>query len=98
MSLKMWHLTGCVDFTWRKLRSDSPTLSFSACTAATQSMSGQRQSHDGFPPKSWIERGQTMTDTLDYAAVIAAQGAEFLGIQRTLRGDLILFTDPQYRS
>lgn len=39
-----------------------------------------------------------MTDTLNYAAVILAQGAEFLGIQKTLRGNLILFTDPQYRS
>jgi hypothetical protein len=45
MSLKMWHLTGCVDFTWRKLRGDSPTLPFSACTVATQSISGQRKSH-----------------------------------------------------
>ncbi len=39
-----------------------------------------------------------MTETRIYAAVILAQGAEFLGIQQTLRGNLILFNDPQNRS
>jgi hypothetical protein len=39
-----------------------------------------------------------MIDTQHYAAVVIAQGAEFLGIQRTLQGDWILFTAPQYRS
>jgi hypothetical protein len=37
-----------------------------------------------------------MIDTRHYAAVVGAQGAEFLGIQRTPQGDFI--TDPQYRS
>ena len=39
-----------------------------------------------------------MIDTRHYAAVVGAQGAEFLGIQRTSQGDWILFTDPQYRN
>jgi hypothetical protein len=47
--------------------------------------------------KTLIERRQTMT-TLQYAAVIVTEGAEFIGIQRLPQGNLILFTDPQYRS
>jgi hypothetical protein len=39
-----------------------------------------------------------MIDTQHYAAVVVAQGAEFLGMLRTLRGNLILFIDPQYGS
>jgi hypothetical protein len=37
-------------------------------------------------------------DILYYESVIAAQGAEFRGIQTGPRGDLILFADPQLRS
>ena len=39
-----------------------------------------------------------MTDTLQYAAVVVWAGAEFIGIQHSPQGDLILFTDAQYRS
>jgi hypothetical protein len=39
-----------------------------------------------------------MTDTLQYAAVIVTEGAEFIGIQRLPEGNLILFTDTQYRN
>jgi hypothetical protein len=39
-----------------------------------------------------------MTDTLQIAAVVVRAGAEFIGIQRLPEGNLILFTDRQYRN